>query len=424
MILCFRRDDDRLAAEDGGDPFRRPGALRGIIDCGQRLQRDGLGRIVRQRAAEIMPVAAHGERGRADRAAEVEGEDLASRIAAELQRHQRQQHGLAGAGRTDHQRMADIADMQRKAKRGRSLRSREEQRRCAQMLVSRRPRPDRRQRDHMREIERRDRRLADIGVDMAGQRPEPGLDRVDALDHAGEVASLDDLLDQPQLLVGDADIVVPDRDRGGDEGLPDRVGAEFLQRRVGIDRLVVGVGVEQRRGFVGHHLLQDRGDRFALGEPLPPDLGQQPRRISLVEHDRAGRPAIGKGEPVEFVQNPGRRRGREPDDRQHPQMRIAQHRLEAAGQRLIGQHARRDTSEFRARGRAGAWSRQSNADRSAFPRHRATAFGHEAFDELKHAVGAVDEAALDFARIGISVAIASLVEETLGSRRVSSGGGR
>ena len=115
MILCFRRDDDRFAGQDVGDPFRRPGAFRGIIDSGQRLERDGLGRIVRQRAAEIMPVATHGERGRTDRAAEVEGEDLATGIAAELQRHQRQQHGLAGAGRTHHQRVADIAHMKRKS---------------------------------------------------------------------------------------------------------------------------------------------------------------------------------------------------------------------------------------------------------------------------------------------------------------------
>ena len=72
------------------------------------------------------------------------------------------------------------------------------------MLVPLRARPDRRQRDHVREIERRDRRLAHIGVDVAGQRSEPGLDRIDAFGHAGEIAALDDLLDQPELLVGDA----------------------------------------------------------------------------------------------------------------------------------------------------------------------------------------------------------------------------
>ena len=82
---------------------------------------------------------------------------------------------------------------------------------ASKMLVPFRPRPDRRERDHVGEIERRDRRLADIGVDMAGQATEPGLDRVDALGDAGEVAALDDFLDQPQLLVGHARIVIPDR---------------------------------------------------------------------------------------------------------------------------------------------------------------------------------------------------------------------
>jgi hypothetical protein len=49
-------------------------------DAGERLQRDGVGAFG-QAAAEIVPVAAHGERGGADRAAEVEGEDLRRRSA-------------------------------------------------------------------------------------------------------------------------------------------------------------------------------------------------------------------------------------------------------------------------------------------------------------------------------------------------------
>ena len=128
----------------------------------------------------------------------------------------------------------------------------------------------------------------------------------------------------------------------------------------------------KRRGFVGHHLLQDRGDRLALGEPLPPDFGQQPGGIGLVEHDRAGRPAIGEGQPVELVQNPGGRGGRKADDRQHPQMRIAQASARARRSAAGRPAAHRDTSESRARERAGAWSRRSNADRSASPRHRAS----------------------------------------------------
>src|SRR5882724_2504254 len=44
--------------------------------------------------------------------------------------------------------------------------------------------------------------------------------------------------------------------------------------------------------------------------------------------------------------------------------------------------------------------------------------GHKALDEAKHALGAVDESPLYLARIRISVAVASLVEESLGARGV------
>src|SRR5258708_37663891 len=94
-------------------------------------------------AAEVVPVASHGECCGADRAAEVESKNLIVRIAPELQRHQRQQHGLAGAGRANHEGVADIADMERKSKWRRALGLAEEQRWRAQMLVSVRACPDR-----------------------------------------------------------------------------------------------------------------------------------------------------------------------------------------------------------------------------------------------------------------------------------------
>ncbi|OIQ67939.1 hypothetical protein GALL_504780 [mine drainage metagenome] len=251
---------------------------------------------------------------------------------------------------------------------------------------------------------------------MAGQRPQPGLHRIDAFGHAGEVAALDDLFDQPQLLIGDTGVVVPYRYGGGNEGLPDGVGPEFLQRRVGIQRLVVGVGVEQGRGFVGHHLLQDRGDRFAFGKPLPPDFRQQPRGVGLVEHDRAGRPAIRERKSVELVQNPGGRDGRKSDHRQHSQMGLPQHRLKAADQGLVGQHG---VKIHRNLGYADALAFGRDG-RMQIGQHflviEPFEFGHKALDKPKHALGAVDESTLDFARIRVFVAIASLVEETLGTR--------
>src|SRR3546814_20024654 len=95
------------------------------------------------RAAEILPVAATGNRCRPNRAPKVEGEDLIVGIAAELHCHQPQQHRLAGAGRPDDQRMADIADMKGKTERGRASGLSITQGGVTEMLVPFRPRPTR-----------------------------------------------------------------------------------------------------------------------------------------------------------------------------------------------------------------------------------------------------------------------------------------
>ena len=88
--------------------------------------------------------------------------------------------------------------------------------------------PDRRNWDHVGEVQRRDRRLPDVGVDMARQRSEPSFNRVDALGNTSEVAALDELLDQSQLLGRYIGVFVPHRDGRGDIGLSDIVVAELL----------------------------------------------------------------------------------------------------------------------------------------------------------------------------------------------------
>ena len=142
------------------------------------------------------------------------------------------------------------------------------------MFISFRPCPHRRERHHVRQVERRDWRLADIGVDVARQAAEPRLDRVDRLAHAGEVAALDGLLDKAETILGDAEVLAPDRHGCRDIGLADQVGAEFLKCNVGVERLIGGVAIHQHRRLVGHHFLQDRHDRLALGEPLATDLAE------------------------------------------------------------------------------------------------------------------------------------------------------
>jgi hypothetical protein len=64
--------------------------------------------------------------------------------------------------------MTDIADVKRKPKRRGSFGPCEEERRRLKMLIPFWPGPHGRERHHVREVEGRDRRLTDIGVDVAG----------------------------------------------------------------------------------------------------------------------------------------------------------------------------------------------------------------------------------------------------------------
>ena len=99
-------------------------------------------------------------------------------------------------------------------------------------------------------------------------------------------------------------------------------------------------------------------------------------------------------------------------------MRRAEHWLQPAGQWLVGQHGVEMHGNF------------GHADALVFGRDRGvqisqgfgviepSALGHEALDELKHATGAIDEAAQRFAGIGPFGPLTALVEETLGASGV------
>src|SRR5260221_916868 len=149
MLLRGRVNRHTFLGENGRYPFGGPGAFRRIVYTGERLERDGIISAVRKAATEIVPIAAHGERRGADRTAEVKGEDLTIPIAPELRRHQLEQNRLAGAGRADDERVADVANMQREAEWCRAFSLAEEERRGLKMLISYRSGPDRRERDHM-----------------------------------------------------------------------------------------------------------------------------------------------------------------------------------------------------------------------------------------------------------------------------------
>ena len=208
---------------------------------------------------------------------------------------------------------------------------------------------------------------------------------------------------------------MPDSHRRGDVGLTHQIGAELLQGCIGIQRLVVGIGVDQGRGFVGHHLLQDRRDRLSLGKPLAANFCEEPRRIRLVQHDCPGRPAIGKGEPIQLVQDSRRRRSGKAHDGQHAQVAAPEHRLQAANHGLIGKQRIKIHRHVR------------YADPLTFGRYgrmqvgqglgiiQPGAFGHKAFDELQDPIGSIDEAVQHPVRVRPICFRALLVEQSLGT---------
>src|SRR3546814_3477152 len=106
----------------------------------------------------------------------------------------------------------------------------EEKRRPVQMLVPRRPGPDRRQRNQVREVQGVDERLADVGVDMAWQAAEPDLDRVHRLADGGGAAEVDDALHRADLLGGTRAALVPVRERSRQVAERYMVNAPHLQR--------------------------------------------------------------------------------------------------------------------------------------------------------------------------------------------------
>src|ERR1700722_3806495 len=97
-------------------------------------------------------------------------------------------------------------------------------------------------------------------------------------------------------------------------------------------------------------------------------------------------------------------------------MRVTQHRLETPEQGTISQH-RIEIHRYLRHANAltpGRDGRMQIRQRSLIV--QPGDFWHKALDQPENAFGAVDETALDLARIAISAAIASLVEQALGPR--------
>src|SRR3546814_20413200 len=103
--------------------------------------------------AERMMRTAHRQHRSTCRESLVEDIDLAVRIAAELEREQRQQYRFAGTSRPYHHHMPDVADMGVEPEWRGTSRLRDQQRRPVEMGVARRTGPHARRRHQMYEME-------------------------------------------------------------------------------------------------------------------------------------------------------------------------------------------------------------------------------------------------------------------------------
>jgi len=86
MLLGLGVDSHFLAGEDRGQPFGRPAPSGRIVDPRERLEEHRRRSAILEAVPEILPIAAHVDRGGADAAAEVEREHLGVLVAAESPR--------------------------------------------------------------------------------------------------------------------------------------------------------------------------------------------------------------------------------------------------------------------------------------------------------------------------------------------------
>ena len=155
-----RRDRDALQRNERLQPLLRPQPLGRHIDLRKRRERrPGIG------ADLVVRATARGAE-HVERVAFVEREDVRAGIAELLREQECKQRRFAAAGRSDDQRMADVADVQVQTKRRCAGRRRVGKRRAVRRIertrLLRESRPDGRERQQIGEIERVQQRPADV----------------------------------------------------------------------------------------------------------------------------------------------------------------------------------------------------------------------------------------------------------------------
>jgi hypothetical protein len=118
-----------------------------------------------------------------------------------------------------------------------------------------RPGPDGRYGRDMGQVQGVDQGAPDIGVHLAGERPQPGLHRVDLLDAGHKAVLVDHGRRGRQLGVGRLGVFVPHHHGARIIAVADHIGRHFLGRAVRVHGLVDRIRVLQAAFLPGDDLL-------------------------------------------------------------------------------------------------------------------------------------------------------------------------
>ena len=267
-----------------------------------------------------------------ERVALVKREDVRVGIAEMLREQERQQRRFAAAGRSDDQRMADVADVEvqtkRRCARGRRVRERRAVRRIERARLLRESRPDGRERQQIGEVERVQQRSADIRNAVAGQRPQERLDGVDVFDARTETGVMDRLEHVARRGIDELGVLIHQHDDARVVAELHRTARRIGQRGNGIGRHRVGVGIDVRRrgaGLLAHEVAQ----ALALLPPARAVAVDPLLRGRRVKQNEAGRPPVAERQAVEEVEDARIALRRKAGDRDRANVAAADARAQA-----------------------------------------------------------------------------------------------
>ena len=206
-----------------------------------------------------------------------------------------------------------------------------------QVGVDRRARPDRRHRHHVAEVQRRHQGPTQIGIGLARQAADPGLDSVDVLDLADEARPVDGAFDLSDAVRQAVWIRVHQGDGRGEVADRGVVTPENGQGSIGVDGFRRRVRIFQQGRLACDRLLQERHHALALGEPALTDRGHGLARVFLVQRQIPADPAVADAQLIEPVEQAGARGGRVGPNRKGAQVLAPEAGQQAALEIIVGE---------------------------------------------------------------------------------------